>query len=43
MLAHVAGRDDDLCFANVVVLDEYHLEQVADVLVIVDDGPDAVD
>lgn len=42
MLADIAGGNDSLGLADVVVLDENDLEQIADVLVVVDDGADAV-
>lgn len=43
MLANIAGRADDLCFADVVVGQVDYLEGIADVLVIVDNITHLVD
>ncbi len=43
VLADVAGRNDNLRLANIVILDEYTLQQVTNLLVVVDNLPDAVD
>lgn len=43
VLADVAGRDDDLGFADIVVFQEDDLEQVSNIFVRVDDPADLVD
>ena len=43
MFANVGRRNDDLCLADIVVLDEDTLEQIANIWIVVDDFPDAVD
>ena len=43
MLADVGGWDDDLGFADVVVFDVDDLEEIANVLVVVDDFANTVD
>jgi hypothetical protein len=43
VLAQVRGRDNHLGLADIVVLEEDDLEQVANLVVVVDDGGDGVD
>lgn len=43
MLANVGCRNDDFGFADVVVLDENTLEQIADIWIVVDDSANTVD
>lgn len=43
MLANIRSRDDNLCLADIIVLDKDNLKEVADVLVLIDDGPHIVD
>jgi hypothetical protein len=43
VLGNVACRDDNLSLADVVVLEEYHLQEVANFSIVVDDLADLVD
>lgn len=43
MLADIRGRAQNLRLADIVVLNENDLEEIADILVVIDNGTDLVD